>query len=69
MTKQKTIMCFGTFDLLHLGHLSYLQQAKEKAEHLTVVIALDKTKSNQKKKPYFQPTRTFKTNLILRNCR
>jgi FAD synthetase len=53
MTKQKTIMCFGTFDLLHLGHLSYLQQAKEKAEHLTVVIALDKTKSNQKKNPIF----------------
>ena len=46
-------MCFGTFDLLHLGHLSYLEQAKSLAPHLTVIIALDKTKSNQKKPSIF----------------
>lgn len=27
----KTVMCFGTFDLLHLGHLNYFEQAREQA--------------------------------------
>ena len=35
------VMCFGTFDLFHLGHLKYLQQAKSYGDHLTVVIARD----------------------------
>ena len=42
-------MCFGTFDLLHLGHLHYFQQAKKHGDHLIVVIARDKTKQMQKK--------------------
>ena len=36
------VITFGTFDLLHLGHLNYFQQAKEHGNHLTVVIARDK---------------------------
>ena len=24
----KKVMCFGTFDLVHLGHLNYFYQAK-----------------------------------------
>ena len=43
----KTIICFGTFDVLHLGHLNYFQQAKKIADKLIVVIARDK---NTKKK-------------------
>ena len=39
MTK---VMCFGTFDLFHLGHLKYFQQAKSYGNHLTVVISRDK---------------------------
>ena len=42
-------MCFGTFDLLHLGHLHYFQQAKKYGDYLIVVIARDKTKHMQKK--------------------
>lgn len=42
-------MCFGTFDLLHLGHLNYFQQAKRQGDYLIVVIARDKTKQMQKK--------------------
>ncbi|HLD00644.1 MAG TPA: adenylyltransferase/cytidyltransferase family protein [Candidatus Nanoarchaeia archaeon] len=45
----KTIMCFGTFDLLHLGHINYLQQAKRLADFLIVVVARDKTKKQQNK--------------------
>ncbi len=46
-------MCFGTFDLLHLGHLDYFKQAKKYGDHLIVVIARDKTKQAQKKEIIF----------------
>jgi len=49
----KTVMCFGTFDLLHLGHLNYFQQAKKHGDYLMVVIARDKTKQMQKKEIIF----------------
>ena len=38
----KTVMVFGTFDLLHPGHVNFLQQAK-KYGRLTLIIARDKT--------------------------
>ena len=34
-------MCFGTFDNLHPGHLSYLNQAREYGDYLIVVVARD----------------------------
>ncbi len=40
MTK---VMCFGTFDLVHLGHLEYFKQAKQLGDFLIVVVARDKT--------------------------
>jgi len=46
-------MCFGTFDLLHLGHINYFQQAKKYGNYLIVVIARDVTKLNQQKKLIF----------------
>ena len=49
----KTVMCFGTFDILHLGHLQYFQQAKQFGDRLVVVIARDKTKERQKKVSVF----------------
>ena len=39
---KKTIMCFGVFDYLHKGHLSYLKQAKRFGNYLIVVAARDK---------------------------
>jgi FAD synthetase len=42
----KLILAAGKFDILHLGHLAYLEQARELAGddgQLIVVIALDKT--------------------------
>ena len=35
-------MCFGTFDILHLGHLNYFKQAKKFGDYLIVVVARDK---------------------------
>lgn len=46
-------MCFGTFDLLHLGHLNYFKQAKKYGDYLIVVVARDKTKQDQKKVTVF----------------
>ena len=48
-----TVICFGTFDLLHPGHLNYLKQAKEEGDYLIVVIARDQTKLKQGKKTVF----------------
>jgi len=36
------VICFGTFDHLHKGHLNYFQQAKELGDYLIVVVARDK---------------------------
>jgi FAD synthetase len=44
--KGKRVLAAGKFDILHLGHIAYLEQAKELAGEdgeLVVVIALDKT--------------------------
>src|SRR3989344_5032804 len=38
-----TVMCFGTFDVLHEGHKFFLQQAKQQGDSLIVVLARDKT--------------------------
>ena len=52
----KKVMCFGTFDVLHLGHLNYFKEAKKHGNYLIVVIARDKTKELQKKQTVFSET-------------
>ncbi len=48
----KTVLAFGTFDLLHPGHLSYLTQAKKLGDKLIVVVATDSNVEKGKgKKP------------------
>ena len=37
------VMASGVFDLLHTGHLHYLQEAKKMGDELIVVVATDKT--------------------------
>lgn len=44
-------MAVGVFDLLHAGHLHYLEQAKSLGDHLTVVIAHDDTVRIRKHEP------------------
>ena len=39
----KKVLLFGTFDILHPGHLDMFRQAREFGDHITVVIARDKT--------------------------
>lgn len=48
----KTVLAFGTFDILHPGHISYLMSARKQGDRLVVVVARDKTVENIKgKKP------------------
>ena len=47
----KRVMAVGVFDLLHAGHLHYLEQAKSLGGHLTVVIAHDDTVRKRKHEP------------------
>jgi len=44
-------MASGVFDLLHTGHLHYLQEAKKMGDELIVVVATDKTVRQKKHIP------------------
>jgi bifunctional ADP-heptose synthase (sugar kinase/adenylyltransferase) len=35
------VMCFGTFDLFHPGHIYYVSEAGKLAREMTIVIARD----------------------------
>ncbi|HLC79510.1 MAG TPA: adenylyltransferase/cytidyltransferase family protein [archaeon] len=49
----KTVLAFGTFDILHPGHISYLTQARGLGEKLVVVVATDLNVEKIKgKKPF-----------------
>ena len=39
----KKVMCAGTFDIIHPGHLYYLSEAKKYGDKLIVVVARDDT--------------------------
>jgi FAD synthetase len=52
MTKKgKVVLASGTFDLLHLGHVKYLEEAKKaggKSAELIVIVAKDRTVEKRK---------------------
>lgn len=37
----KKVITYGTFDLLHWGHIRLLERARELGDHLTVVLSTD----------------------------
>ncbi len=45
------IMATGVFDILHLGHLYFLREAKKLGDELIVVVATDKTAEKMKHVP------------------
>jgi len=45
------VMATGTFDLLHLGHIYYLKEAKNLGDRLAVVVATDSTVRRLKHEP------------------
>ncbi len=50
----KRIITYGTFDLLHYGHINLLRRAKQLGDYLIVAVSTDEFNWNQKqKKCYF----------------
>ncbi len=45
------VLAFGSFDLLHEGHLFYLKKAKALGSELVVVVARDESIEREKKHP------------------
>ena len=45
------VMATGTFDLLHMGHIYYLKEAKKLGNTLSVVVARDSTVRKLKHEP------------------
>jgi cytidyltransferase-like protein len=37
----KTVLCHGTFDILHNGHIEYLKACRAYGDHLTVALSSD----------------------------
>lgn len=46
----KRVITYGTFDLLHYGHINLLKRAKELGDYLVVVISTDEFNWNEKNK-------------------
>ena len=50
----KKIITYGTFDLLHYGHINLLKRAKELGDYLVVGLSTDEFNEKEKnKKTYF----------------
>ena len=45
------VMATGVFDILHLGHIRYLEEAKSFGDELVVVVAHDETVKKRKHNP------------------
>lgn len=50
----KRVITYGTFDLLHYGHINLLRRAKEQGDYLVVALSTDEFNWDEKqKKCYF----------------
>jgi glycerol-3-phosphate cytidylyltransferase len=46
----RTILTYGTFDLLHIGHINLLKRAKDLGDRLIVALSTDEFSWNEKQK-------------------
>lgn len=50
----KRVITYGTFDMLHYGHINLLQRAKQMGDYLIVVLSSDEFNwAEKQKKTYF----------------
>jgi len=57
-SSEKIVLCHGTFDLIHPGHLSHLEEAKKLGDVLMVTITGDKYMSKRSKRFFNQSLRS-----------
>lgn len=50
----RKIITYGTFDLLHYGHINLLKRAKEQGDYLIVALSTNKFNEIKGKKCYFK---------------
>ncbi len=48
----KKVITYGTYDLLHFGHINLLQRARDLGDHLTVGLSTDEFNIQKKKRAY-----------------
>lgn len=48
--KMKRVITYGTFDLLHYGHINLLKRAKEQGDYLVVALSTDEFNWSKKQK-------------------
>lgn len=49
----RRVITYGTFDLLHYGHIKLLQRAKAQGDYLIVALSTDEFNAGKGKKAYF----------------
>ena len=49
----KKVITYGTFDLLHVGHINLLRRARELGDYLVVAIYTDEFNAIKNKKAYY----------------
>ncbi|PKR77780.1 glycerol-3-phosphate cytidylyltransferase [Halalkalibacillus sediminis] len=49
----KKVITYGTFDLLHVGHINILKRAKELGDYLVVAVSSDEFNALKNKEAYY----------------
>lgn len=53
MKKYKTVLTYGTFDLLHPGHINFINNAKKLGDVLIVGVSNNEFTAEKDKRPYY----------------
>lgn len=66
VVKIKIVVAHGTFDIIHYGHINYLEKAKSFGDYLIVLVTSDKLAQEFNKKPFFDENVRLKMILSLK---